>query len=105
MQVNKQKNIESPINFIRHYYDVHQLLNTDRVQQFLKTEAYKSYKVEKFGTLDEPDLTKNPAFQLSMPGEIDKFSALYHKKAEIYFGAIPAFKEIIQNIKSHARKL
>ena len=79
-RVNKQKNIESPINFIRHYYDVHQLLNTDRVQQFLKTEAYKSYKVEKFGTLDEPDLTKNPAFQLSMPGEIDKFSALHARK-------------------------
>ncbi|MEI6094474.1 MAG: nucleotidyl transferase AbiEii/AbiGii toxin family protein [Gammaproteobacteria bacterium] len=104
-RVNQQKNIESPINFIRHYYDIHQLLNTERVQQFLQTEAYQSYKLEKFGTLDEPDLTKNPAFQLSMPGEIDKFSSLYQKKAEIYFATIPLFEKIIQNIKSHANKL
>lgn len=104
-RVNQQKNIASPINFIRHYYDVYQLLNTDRVQQFIKTEAYQSYKVEKFGTFDEPDLTKNPAFRLSLQGEMDKFSTLYQKKAEIYFGSSPPFEEIIQNIQSHAHEL
>jgi len=71
----------------------------------LQTDAYQSYKLEKFGTLDEPDLTKNSAFQLSMPGEMDKFSALYQKKSEIYFGAIPSFEEIIQNIKDNASRL
>ena len=104
-RVNKQKNIESPINFIRHYYDVYQLLNTDRVKKFLKTEDYQSYKLEKFGTLDELDLTKNPAFQLSMPGEINKFSTLYQKKSEIYFGAIPSFEEIIEYIKKYGIQL
>ena len=104
-RVNKQKDIESPINFIRHYYDIYQLLNSDRVKQFLQTEAYRTYKVEKFGTLDEPDLTKNPAFQLSMPGEINRFSTLYQKKAEIYFGIIPAFETIIDEIRNYARML
>jgi hypothetical protein len=104
-RVNKQKNIDSPINFIRHYYDVYQLLNTERIKQFLQTKTYQAYKLEKFGSLDEPDLTKNPAFQLSMPGEIDKFSKLYQKKAEIYFGPIPPFEEIIQTIQKCAGRL
>lgn len=104
-RVNRQKNIESPINFIRHYYDIYQLLNTEQINVFLKTEAYQAYKQEKFGTLNEPDLTKNPAFQLSEPGELDKFSSLYQKKAEIYFGTIPSFKEIITCIKNQASQL
>ena|SRR3990167_2024942 len=104
-RINQQKNIESPINFIRHYYDVYQLLNTERIKIFLQTDEYQSYKLEKFGTLDEHDLTKNHAFQLSMPGELNKFSALYHKKAEIYFGVIPTFEEIIQTIKINASRL
>ena len=104
-RVNKQRNIESPINFIRHYYDIYQLLNTERVKQFVGTETYQSYKLEKFGTLDELDLTKNPAFQLAEPGEIDKFSTLYQKKAEIYFGAIPSFEKIIDYIKDNANRL
>lgn len=79
-RVNQQRQIESPINFIRHYYDVYQLLNTERVKKFLHTPEYKAYKREKFVTLDELDLTKNPAFQLSFPNEMEKFSLLYQKK-------------------------
>ena len=89
-------------NFIRHYYDVYQLLNTERVKQFVGTEPYQSYKLEKFGTLVELDLTKNPAFQLTEPGEIDKFNTLYQKKAEIYFGITPSFEKIIEHIKNYA---
>lgn len=101
-RVNQHKNIESPVNFIRHYYDVYKLLNTDRIKKFLQTPEYQLYKIEKFGTLDEPDLTKNRAFQLSIPGEIEKFSALYQRKTEIYFDDTPSFEEIIETIKSHA---
>jgi len=104
-RVNKQRNIESPVNFIRHYYDVYQLLHAEQVKIFLSTDAYNAYKQEKFGTLDEPDLTKNPAFQLLEPGEIDKFSLLYQKKAEIYFGATPPFEKILEHIKNYARIL
>ncbi len=104
-RVNKQRNIESPVNFIRHYYDVYQLLLTEQVKNFLNTAAYHAYKQEKFGTLDEPDLTKNPAFQLSEPSEMDKFSSLYQKKADIYFGAIPSFETIIEHIKNYAHIL
>lgn len=103
--VNKQRNIESPINFIRHYYDVYQLLQTEQVKYFLRTDDYYLYKQEKFGILNELDLTKNPAFQLSEPGEVDKFSSLYQKKAEIYFGVTPPFEKIIEYIKDNASML
>lgn len=100
-RINKQKNIESPVNFIRHYYDVYKLINTARIKKFMQTPEYQTYKIEKFGTLDEPDLTKNPAFQLSTQGEMDKFIKLYQKKTEIYFGDIPSFEKIIETIQSH----
>ncbi len=104
-RVNRKNNIESPVNFIRHYYDVYQLLNTERVKKFLRTPEYQTYKIEKFDTLDEPDITKNPAFQLSLQGEMAKFSALYQKKTEIYFGEVPPFEKIIATIQSHAAGL
>lgn len=104
-RVNKQRNIESPVNFIRHYYDVYQLLHAEQVKNFLSTDTYHAYKQEKFGTLDEPDLTKNPAFQLSEPGEIDKFNSLYQKKAEIYFAVTPSFEKIIEYIKNYVGML
>lgn len=104
-RVNKQRNMESPVNFIRHYYDVYQLLQMEQVKNFLGTDDYYVYKQEKFGTLNELDLTKNPAFQLSEPGEVDKFSSLYQKKAEIYFGVTPSFENIIQYIKDNAKML
>ena len=104
-RLNKQKNIESPVNFIRHYYDVYQLLNTDRIKNFLQTEDYKNYKSEKFGALDELKITQNPAFMLSDEEEMKKFGALYQKKSEIYFGIAPLFTEIIECIRNHASKL
>ncbi|MGM9455279.1 nucleotidyl transferase AbiEii/AbiGii toxin family protein [Legionella bozemanae] len=104
-RVNKQRNIESPINFIRHYYDVYQLLQTEQVKNFLSTDDYYTYKQEKFGILNELDLTKNPAFQLSEPGEVDKFSSLYQKKVEIYFGDTPPFEKIIEYIKNYVSTL
>lgn len=104
-RVNLLNEIESPINFIRHYYDIYMLLGADRVIKFIKTKDYFSYKKEKFGNFDELDLTKNPAFQLSKHGELDKFSMLYAKKSDIYFGKCPSFNEIIERIKNYAKIL
>lgn len=50
-RVNKQKLIESPVNFIRHYYDVYQLFNTERVKKFLQSEEYYSYKAKNLAHL------------------------------------------------------
>jgi len=101
-RVNLANEIESPINFIRHYYDIYMLLGSECVMDFIKTNDYLNYKKEKFGNLNELDLTKNPAFQLSKQGEFDKFSTLYDKKSDIYFEKPPSFNEIIDRIKHYA---
>ena len=35
---------DSPIDFMRHYYDVYSLLRRPEVQAFIGTEAYKAHK-------------------------------------------------------------
>ena len=99
---NKKEKNESPVNFIRHYYDVYMLLKTERVLKFIQTDIYHEYKKEKFGQADDLDITKNPAFLLTETGEMEQFSDLYDKKSEIYFGNHPAFQEIIDKIKSYS---
>ena len=102
---NKAEKIASPVNFIRHYYDVYMLLQDKRIMDFINTEDYKTYKVEKFGRLDELDISNNPAFMLSESDELETFSSLYNQKSEIYFGSHPSFKEIIETIQDYSSKL
>lgn len=102
---NKAKDIASPVNFIRHYYDVYMLLQDKRILDFINTDEYKAYKIEKFSRDDEVELNKNPAFLLSEPGEAENFSKLYDSKSEIYFGDHPPFSEIIDRIKKFSTEL
>lgn len=102
---NKVEKIASPVNFVRHYYDVYMLLQDKKILDFINTEDYKTYKLEKFGQFDELDISSNPAFMLSESGEFEKFSCLYAKKSEIYFGNHPSFKEIIEYIQDCSSKL
>lgn len=98
---NKARKTTSPVNFIRHYYDVYMLLQDQRVLDFIKTEDYKKYKAKKFGQDNEVDLSKNSAFLLSEPGELEEFSQLYEQKSEIYFDTAPDFNEIITTFKTY----
>jgi hypothetical protein len=40
----QQKSGESPVVFMRHYYDVYSLLQRRDVQEFIGTDAYKTHK-------------------------------------------------------------
>jgi hypothetical protein len=93
-RVNNGQIDKSPVNFIRHYYDIYCLLNETSIRVFINTKEYADFKKEKFGRLDELDLTKNPAFNLP-DDEIDIFDKWYRKKSDIYFQAPPSFKEIM----------
>jgi hypothetical protein len=102
---NKKEGNDSPVNFIRHYYDIYMLLDVERVAKFIGTDEYKSYKQKKFAQADELDISKNLAFQLTGPEEIKKFSELYNKKSEIYFKGSLQFEDILNKIKQHANQL
>lgn len=97
-RVNKNNNIKSPINFIRHYYDLYMLLSDEKVQSFIDTTDYKEFKLNKFGNFDELNIQLNPAFNLSQD-ELEIFGNMYQAKSDIYFDTPPTFKEIIKKIK------
>lgn len=84
-----------PVNFVRHYYDVYQLLGLSRVQRFVGTKAYFAHKVRRFRTEDEPDLTKNEAFLLRDRVTRERYLKEYERTAAIYYKTQPTFKEIL----------
>ena len=93
-RVNLRHSRQSPVNFIRHYYDVYCLLKTPEVRSFIGTNEYDKFKKEKFGSLDELNLSINPAFSL-LDDELEAFNRWYLEKSDIYFKAPPSFKDII----------
>jgi predicted nucleotidyltransferase component of viral defense system len=87
-----------PINFLRHYYDVYKLLETDRVLKFIGSPEYIAHKAARFRRQDELIIKNNPAFIMNKP-EIKKlYNDEFRKKSAIYFGKQPTFDEIIQRI-------
>ena len=61
----EQEGTSLPVNFIRHYYDVYQLLANESVLNFIGTDSYIKHKSARFQQSDEVDLSKNEAFILS----------------------------------------
>lgn len=81
----QQENGNMPVNFMRHYYDVYQLLQLDRVKKFIGTDEYFAHKEKRFRVKDEKDLTKNEAFILSDPTIRKKYEDAYIKTKNLYF--------------------
>lgn len=103
-RVNKGQVNKSPVNFIRHYYDIYCLLNEVSIRAFINTKEYADFKKEKFGRLDELDLTKNPAFNLSN-AELETFDKWYREKSDIYFQSPPTFDQIMESLSELLRSL
>src|SRR5215472_11696577 len=63
----QQESGATPVEFMRHYYDVHGLLQRLDVQAFIGTEAYQKHKAKRFRKGDNPHIAQNQAFLLSDP--------------------------------------
>ncbi|WP_245508956.1 nucleotidyl transferase AbiEii/AbiGii toxin family protein [Bradyrhizobium nanningense] len=55
---HQQADGSDPVGFMRHYYDIHQLLQRDDVQTFIGTEAYRKHKDDRFPKADNKDIAK-----------------------------------------------
>ncbi|UQR68089.1 nucleotidyl transferase AbiEii/AbiGii toxin family protein [Bradyrhizobium sp. C-145] len=44
----QQADKSDPVGFMRHYYDVYELLQRKEVQDFIGTDAYKEHKQKRF---------------------------------------------------------
>lgn len=101
----QQKHETIPINFLRHYYDVYQLLNQQCVLGFVGTEKYCAHKEKRFRSADEKDSSKNEAFLLSDQHIRVLYNQEFEKKSAIYFDKQPTFESILKRIKQHLHQL
>lgn len=101
----QQRQDNMPINFLRHYYDVYQLLTQKRVQEFIGTEAYYEHKAKRFRASDEKDISQNEAFIISDMPTRNMYQKEFESKASIYFGAQPSFANILNEIRKNIGKL
>lgn len=94
-----------PFNFMRHYYDIFQLLQLPRVQKFIGTTAYIKHKEERFRSGDEKDLTKNEAFKLSNPEVRAVYAESFRRTRNLYYSGQPEFDEILLSLSIWLTKL
>ncbi|MDP1574095.1 MAG: nucleotidyl transferase AbiEii/AbiGii toxin family protein [Coxiellaceae bacterium] len=101
----QQKNHTMPINFLRHYYDIYQLLNQKRILDFIGTNEYLDHKKKRFRTADEMEIKNNEAFLLLDENTRKLYATEFEKKSAIYFGEQPKFLDILERIKKYIHKL
>lgn len=94
-----------PINFLRHYYDIYQLLKQKRVLDFIGTPKYYEHKAKRFRSADEIDINKNEAFLLSNKSVRSLYTKEFEKKSAIYFSDQPSFESILEHITKFKNRL
>src|SRR5271169_1313377 len=93
-----------PTNFLRHYYDIHQLLDVEDVQKFIGTPEYLAHKKKRFKSLDQ-NVAKSGAFTIEDGNSRKQFEAEYLKTAPLYYrGQIP-FDAILARIQQDLARL
>jgi hypothetical protein len=101
----QQEGGDSPVEFMRHYYDVHGLLQLADVQAFIGTDAYRKHKAKRFRKGDNPNIAQNEAFLLSDPATRKLYDKAYADSSALYYGNKLTFDKIIQTIGSWIDRL
>lgn len=86
-----------PANFIRHYYDLHNLIDLDDVKSFIGTAEYEAFKKERFGG-DDTKVSNSDAFKLTDQDDFALFEKEYERSASLYFKGRPTLVEILTRI-------
>jgi predicted nucleotidyltransferase component of viral defense system len=95
---------EFPRNFLRHYYDIHQLLDLPSVQTFIGTPKYEEWKKIRFRS-DNTKVSESDAFKLSDKAVREQFEKEYAKTANLYYkGQIP-LATILERIQRDLERL
>jgi hypothetical protein len=99
-----KKGASLPSNFIRHYYDLYQLIERPDVQEFIGTKEYEDFKVERFGT-DDTKVSKSDAFTLKTKTDRELFESEYLRSAPLYYKGRPTLQEILDRIAKDLHRL
>lgn len=101
----QQESGQMPTNFMRHYYDIFQLLKLKRVQEFIGSKAYLEHKDLRFSNADEKDLTKNDAFIIADTETQKVYQQAFEKTKGLYYKGQPELKDILESFKSHLPRM
>ncbi len=91
-------------NFLRHYYDIHRLLDLPAVQKFIGTPDYLEHKKKRFRS-ENQDLVEGGAFEFSDPEIFKKFEMEYKKTEALYYRGQVPLSEIVARIKKDLARL
>jgi hypothetical protein len=90
-------------NFLRHYYDIHQLLEVPDVQKFIGTKEYLEHKNKRFKSMNQ-NVAESGAFTIEDAGVRRQFDAEYAKTSSLYYrGQVPLDKIFARIQKDLAR--
>lgn len=101
----QQETGEFPKNFLRHYYDVYCLLQSDEVRGFIGTDAYQQHKEKRFPRADNPIISENEAFLLKDPDTRAQYEKEYQATYALYYKSQPNFESLLATIQQHAERL
>ena len=101
----QQADGSDPVGFMRHYYDIHELLKQPDVQKFISTDAYKAHKQARFRQGDNQNIAENEAFLLSDANTQATYANAYERSSALYYAGKPSFDEILAKIREWADKL
>jgi hypothetical protein len=93
-----------PVGFMRHYYDVYELLQVPEVQKFIGTPEYIQHKQKRFRG-ENQNIAENQAFILSDAKTKDLYAKAYERSSSLYYAKKPSFEEILAEIGTWAEKL
>lgn len=94
-----------PVGFMRHYYDVYELLQQDSVQKFIGTQEYIDHKQKRFRQGDNKNIAENEAFILSDAKTRKLYADAYERGSALYYASKPSFEEILAEIQKWIDKL
>ena len=93
-----------PRNFLRHYYDIYQLLGLPAVQAFIGTPEYIKHKQVRFKS-ENQNLSETDAFTLRDSATRQLFDAEYKKTAALYYRGQVTLGEIVDRIAKDLGRL
>jgi Nucleotidyl transferase AbiEii toxin, Type IV TA system len=102
---NQQTDGSDPVEFMRHYYDIYELLKQPTVQKFIGTEAYKAHKRARFRQRDNQNIAENQAFILSDIKTRALYADAYERGSALYYDSKPSFEQILAELSKWAAKL
>ena len=102
---HQQDNGELPPNFLRHYYDISQLLDHPDVTAFIGTPEYHTRKKQRFREDDNLIIAENEAFLLFNTATREEYTLAYQTTAPLYFGGQPPFEAILAKIREWIDRL